>query len=170
MTDNAHEAAQDLATRVRRGRPPKDRSEASGPEREPQGRAERVPLGSKQPKLKASNRPGFVRRWINDDKGRIQQALQGGYEFVRKDGEARKTDNMAEVISQVVGAKDGGGPLTAYLMEIRAEWYAEDQATKGKELDAIEDQLRRGSVQGGATVGQDGFYSRGIKIKRERIG
>ena len=127
-------------------------------------RAQRVPLGSARQKLLAGTRPGYVRHWFNDVGGRIPAALQAGYEFVRKDGEATTTD-MGEAISQVVGTKEGGGGLTAYLMEIREDWYREDQAKKQEAVDAVEATIRRGELIG--QVGQDGRYlpKAGISIK-----
>ncbi len=151
-----------LAAQVRRGRP---RKETSQPEREPEGRAKRIPLGSFQQKLQANNRPGFVRRWINDDRQRLQLALQAGYDFVLHDDKAKSSDDGGR-ISQIVGSKDGGGALRAYLMEIREEWYWEDQADKQQKIDATENLIRRGELT--QKVGTDESYipSRGIKIKR----
>lgn len=92
-------------------------------------------------------------------------ALQGGYEFVRKDGKA-STSDMGEAFSQIVGKTEGGTPLRAYLMEIREDWFNEDQATKQESIDATEKQIRRGELVG--KVGQDGVYipNQGISIKR----
>lgn len=168
MSDNAPDASKTetgLADKVRRGRPPKVRQETHEPVREPEGRAKRTPLGVQRLKLKASERPGFVRRWINDNGSRVQQALQGGYEFVRKDGQASTTD-MGESISLIVGRTEAGTPMRGYLMEIRQEWYQEDQATKNELINATEEQIQRGELVG--KVGQDGVYipSRGISIKR----
>lgn len=155
-----------LADRIKRGRPPtKVREEAHEPEREPRGRAQRVPLGIQRLKLQSSQRPGFVRRWVNDDGARIQMAQQGGYEFVRKDGKATTTD-AGEAVSQIGGKSEGGVPMRIYLMEIREDWYQDDQATKQESIDATEKQIRRGELVG--KVGQDGVYipSQGISIKR----
>lgn len=154
----ASDAASDLASKVRRGRPPRARQETHEPDREPKGRAQRIPLGVQKLKLQAAKRSGFVRRWVNDNGARVQQALQGGYEYVKgPDGQN---------ISQIVGSKDGGGPLHGFLMEIREDWYTEDQATKQEHVNATENQIRRGELVG--KVGQDGVYvpKQGISIKR----
>jgi hypothetical protein len=46
-------------------------------------RKKRVPLGVPRTKLTAPTRPGYQRRWINDDaKGRLQHAKEGGYTHV----------------------------------------------------------------------------------------
>lgn len=148
----------DLASKVRRGRPPRVRAETHEPERTPQGRAKRIPLGVQTLKLQAAQRPGFVRRWVNDNGSRIQQALQGGYEYVK--------DDAGQNISQIVGSKEGGGALFGFLMEIREEWYAEDQATKQELVNATEKQIQRGELVG--KVGSEGVYipKQGISIKR----
>lgn len=161
--DNSSDMDTELSERVRRGRPPKVRTDNSGPQREPVGRGTRIPLGAAQPKLGASQRPGYVRRWINDDRQRLQLAQSAGYEFVLSDPNAKSSDD-GNKISQIVGSKDGGGGLRAYLMEIREEWYREDQAVKTQKIKATENMIKRGELT--KKVGEDGAYipSQGIKI------
>lgn len=163
MTE-ANELDSGLSAVVRRGRR-NSRTDTSGTEREPEGRAKRIPLGAFQQKLQASNREGFVRRWINDDRQRLQLAQQAGYDFVIHDDVAKSTDDGGK-ISQIVGSKDGGGALRAYLMEIREDWYWDDQAEKQSRIDATEGLIRRGELT--QKVGVDGSYipSQGISIKR----
>lgn len=146
-----------LAAQVRRGRPSKVRTETHEPEREPKGRAERIPLGVQRLQLTADQRPGYVRRWVNDRADRIAQALQGGYEHV-KDG---KGENIWRY-----GSKSE--KLTVYLMEIREDWYKADQATKMQSVTDTERQIKRGEVPGGSKPGQDGSYipSRGIRFSK----
>lgn len=165
--ENNAAAATGLEGHVRRGRPPKDRTENHSIEREPAGRAKRVPLGVQQAKLSADIRTGYVGRWVNDDKNRIQAALGAGYEFVMRDAVANSTD-PGNRISQIVGTKEGGHPLTAYLMEIPEEWYREDQQAKAQQVDDTEGLIRRGELT--QKVGSDGSYipSQGISIKRAR--
>lgn len=165
MTDDTSTNDTSLESRVRRGRPPRQREEVRAPEREPQGRAKRVPLGVPSPKLAASQRPGYVRRWINDSGSRLELAQQAGYGFVTQDMKAATTD-QGSAFSQVVGTKEGGGSLRAYLMEIREEWYAEDQNAKQASVDATEQLIKRGELVG--KVGQEGVYvpQRGIRITR----
>ena len=45
-------------------------------------RKKRTPLGVPRQKLAVTGRQGYKRRWINDRDGRIQQALEGDYQFV----------------------------------------------------------------------------------------
>lgn len=150
-----------LAAQVRRGRPPRVREESHEPVREPQGRSARVPLGVRKQKLIAEPRPGYVPRWINDDGDRIQQAIQGGWDFVLKDKEAT-SDDLGNRISRIVGSKSSGGALTAYLMEIREDWFRADQIAKQEKINATESLIKRGEL--GQKPGVDGAYNKHIKI------
>lgn len=164
--ENTNEAAgtkEGLAERVRRGRPPLDRKETSGTSRDLKGRAERVPLGVRRPKLNADIRPGYVGRWINDDNNRIQDALKGGWDFVLRDSEA-KSDDASSRIAKDVGSKTNGQRLIAYLMEIRKDWYDEDQAAKQTSIDATESLIKRGALV--QKPGEDGAYTKLAKITR----
>lgn len=171
MTDDtppATDAGESSQRSERRpGRPKlRGRQASHEPSREPEGRAERIPLGSHRQKLTTDQRPGFVRRWINDRGGRILQAQQGGWHFVAKNGAKAQTSDAGEGISQIVGTKEGGEPLRAYLMEIREDWYKEDQAAKQKRTDEIESQIRRGKDEHGE-VGKDGRY---MRVGTRRVG
>ena len=156
--------------RPRGGSPQKLRGREQSSEqkvvREPTGRAERVPLGSHRQKLVSNARPGFVRRWVNDKGARIQYALQGGYEFVSKSGSTATTTDPGDGVSQIVGTKEGGDSMRAYLMEIRKEWFDEDQAAKRKRVDEVEAQINRGKDDHGE-VGKDGRY---MRVGARRIG
>ncbi len=102
--------------------------------REAAGRNSRVPLGVARAKLSVPTRPGYVRRWVNDTEGRLMQAEQGGYQFatdqnlqigaVDVDNENR---DLGARISRVVDKSTG---QKAYLMEIKEDFYAEDQKVK----------------------------------------
>lgn len=154
-----------LATRVRRGRPAAVRDEANGPERETKGRAERVPLGVRKAKLTADIRPGYTGRWINDKDNRIQDALRGGWDFVLRDSKAT-SDDASNRIAKDVGTQANGQRLQAYLMEIRLDWFEQDQAAKQENIDATEGLIRRGELT--QKIGVDGAYipKQGISIKR----
>lgn len=69
-------------------------------------------------------------------------------------------------MSQIVGTKEGGEPLRAYLMEIREDWYKEDQAAKTKRTDEIEAQIRRGKDEHGE-IGKDGRF---MRVAARRVG
>lgn len=57
---------------------------------------------------------------------------------------------MMRVVRRV-GTQEGGAPQMGYLMEIRQEFYDEDQAIKQAEVDKIDDAIFRrdqASVEG----------------------
>jgi hypothetical protein len=104
--------------------------------REQAGRNSRVPLGVARAKLSVPERKGYVRRWVNDTEGRLLQAEQGGYQFATDQSlqiGAPDVDNvnrdLGARISRVVDKSTG---QKAYLMEIKEDFYAEDQAAKAK--------------------------------------
>ncbi|MHA2047054.1 MAG: hypothetical protein ACW99G_19870 [Candidatus Thorarchaeota archaeon] len=134
----------------------------------------RIPLGGHRSKLSID---GYdipedkVARWVNDHPGRLDAALQGGYTFVKdpkrevKIGEdpLRRT-GLDTSVTAVVGTKEGGEPLSAYLMVIDKDLYDEDQAEKNREMDKIDDAVRRGVGPG---TSEEGMYAPGGGIKYE---
>ena len=139
------------------------------------GRKERVPLGILRQKLRADQREGFSRRWINDMPGRLDDAVNAGYGFVSdpdaemKIGDGSDVSQVAgvgTVVSRVVGQHEDGRPMRAYLMEIEKETWEEDQAEKARQLDEKEDSLRRGQDDRGRPGdGKRYVPSAGIKIE-----
>ena len=115
--------------------------------RQPIGR-ERVPMGAQRQKLATEQRDGFVRRWFNDEPGRIAQALGAGYTYV---------DDSRGHMTFVVGKASAGGGLAAYLMEIPEEFYREDQEAKDAQARQFDEDVRRGAGAGRAP-GVDGRY------------
>ena len=118
--------------------------------------------------------PGWHLHIFNDDAGRIQQALNNGYEFVKPeevDGVSenvvsRNTD-IGEKVRFLVGRTESGEPLYAYLMKIRQEWYDEDYKESQSTNDRIDDAIRSGKMTKEGTTA-DGFYipkGGGIKIE-----
>jgi len=103
----------------------------------------RRPLGRRRAKLEYPARPGFHRRWLNDVPGRIDDAKAGGYAHV-KDKEKGKP------VMRIVGTKEGGGGLVAYLMEIPDALWNADFAKKQEDLDELDAQIFRGSYKQGA--------------------
>jgi hypothetical protein len=81
---------------------------------------------------------GFNYRVINDEKSRLQDALDGGYEFVESD-EKLGDDMAAEgtaIDSRVT--KPVGNNVTGYLMRIPIEFYNTDQAAKEADIKETE--------------------------------
>lgn len=144
--------------------------------RDETGRRARVPLGSNRQKLAAGKREGYQRRWVNDTPGRLEMAQEAGYEFVAQDHVANSTDLGARK-SVIVGTREDGQPMRAYLMEIPKDWYDEDQQAKQAACDAVDDAIRRtvpgktaAAPAGVSGADQDKFYtpSEGASIKHER--
>lgn len=124
-------------------------------------RESRRPFGSQMQKLAYEPRLGYHRHWFNDSPGRLEQAINAGYQHVE--------DKEGVKVHTVVGVSATGGALTGYLMEIPEEWYKEDMARGQEQVDQIDQAVRKGAVAG--KPGVDGVYvpeSRGIKIRDGR--
>lgn len=123
-------------------------------------REKRVPLGAPRLKLKVEEEAGFVRRWVNDQDNRLDDAERGGYRYVQSiddvgisDVEPGNTD-LGSRTSKVVGKNENGSPIRAYLMEIVREDYESDQAEKDKRLKETESTIRSGNLDGKASDGR----------------
>lgn len=125
--------------------------------------------------------PGFYLHWINDDKGRVELAQQGGYEFVRS-GEVvmpesnKVIDNAPGLdgkIRRLVGSQERGDPMYAYLMKIKQEWRDEDtNQIVQKVRDSEQTLIREGGAEGGGSRIPNSYIPDGRKsafeIKRPR--
>lgn len=139
-------------------------------------RKKRIPFGVPRRKLDAPERDGYVRRWVADRPGRIQAAQDGGYEFVTdqvQTGDAGSADvtmrkEVGSAVSRFGGTDDSGKPINLYLMEIKKEWYDQDQAEKGLNVSLTEDALRRGAQGDGAVSEQSYVPREGIKIESRK--
>ena len=97
----------------------------------------RIPLGQRKARLAYESRPGYVRRWINDEPGRVFDAENGGY--------AKVIDKLTgKPVYRIVGTAKAGGGLTAYLMEIPEEFWKEDFDQKQIPLNELDKQIRMG--------------------------
>lgn len=121
--------------------------------REETGRNSRVPLGVARAKLSVPERPGYVRRWVNDTEGRLLQAEQGGYQYAADQSlqiGAVDVDNvnrdLGARISRVVDKSTG---QKAYLMEIKEDFYKEDQASKAERIAATDKLIKDGKLDDG---------------------
>lgn len=119
--------------------------------RDESGRSTRVPLGVARSKLSVPGRDGYVRRWINDTEGRLANAEAGGYQFVADpslqigqqdiDNENRDLGaRTSRVVDKTTGQK-------AYLMEIKEEFYEEDQAAKVRKVEETDRRIKRGKLE-----------------------
>lgn len=120
--------------------------------REEEGRNKRVPLGVARSRLSVAGRQGYVRRWINDSEGRLQMAQEGGYQFVQ-DGAvkqigdpdiANENRDLGARVSRVVNQSTG---QRAYLMEIKEDFYQEDQSAKVAKVEETDRRIRKGKLE-----------------------
>lgn len=104
---------------------------------------------------------GYKMYWMNDEVGRIDEALEFGWEHVT--AAEVYSSGSGDNVSRLVGKKESGEPLYAYLMKIRQDWYEEDQAEQQKTNDAYDAAIRRGTNER-----VDGGYipSAGIKLTK----
>ena len=138
----------------------------------------RVPFGGPRLKLQLSpqdrsrfKKRGMVPYWFNDSAGRIERALGAGYNFVdpvhagslgqgalHQDG---KDPESGVRVSQVVNRD----PLErAYLMEIKEEYYKEDQEAKEAVNEKVDEALAAGGA-GGEALGSN-KYGEGVTYSR----
>jgi len=108
----------------------------------PGGRPIRVPLGTRNV-LTAPKREGYVRRFVNDEKDRIQQFEDAGYTIVHE--EVQVGDSKAGNETQVgsITNKAVGNGTRAVLMEIKEEWYQEDQKARQDRISVGENDMKR---------------------------
>lgn len=115
-------------------------------------RRRRSSVGGHAMKLSAPERPGFVRRWFNDNGNRIADAVAEfdglGYDYVTDTG-AQSSDPSSR-ISRLVGTKPNGEPLRSYLLETPDELYAEGVA----EREQIHGQVDQAIVKGSDFTGE----------------
>lgn len=121
-------------------------------------KVERVSFGGVRLKMQLSkaDMDGFksrkvITRWFNDDPGRIERALGGGYNHVKPEhamslGQGAlhggSTDESPTRVSIVVNRSD---PITrAYLMEIKEKFWKEDQAVKEERNAQVDNALALG--------------------------
>lgn len=103
-------------------------------------RASRKPFGGQEQRLSFPNRAGFHSHWFNDEPGRLERARLAGYEH-------RKDTRTGKSVSTVVGISRGGTSLTAYLMDIPIEWYAEDMAAQEQHVLETKRQIQTGQFE-----------------------
>jgi len=131
---------------------------------EPGKRRRRASVGGHALKLSAPARPGYTRRWFNDDGNRIADAEELAYEHVHEAG--IKTSGPGTRISRLVGTKANGEPLHAFLMETPDELFAEGVAEKEAHNRQIDDAIIAGRDSTGQMSSNE-TYGQG-SIQRDR--
>jgi hypothetical protein len=126
------------------------------------GTQARVPFGGPRLKLQLSDedvkefkRRKMVPRWFNDEPGRIERALGGGYKFVKPEhagslgqGALHADGNDPESGARVSLVVNRGDPVRrAYLMEISEKFYKEDQEAKEEVNRKVDEALALGGAR-----------------------
>jgi hypothetical protein len=98
---------------------------------------------------------GYHLHVFTDTGGRIQEAMDSGYEFVRPDEVGGVSENvvsrngdLGERIRYLVNPRAEGTEQYGYLMKIRQEWYEEDQAELQAKNNLIDASIRKGKITG----------------------
>lgn len=115
-------------------------------------RPKRVPI-HKRKILDAPQREGYVRRFVNDELGRIQMFLEAGWTFVCSENTVREkraqdASNLGSAERVVVNRDPHARSNTAVLMEIKEEWYNESQAYMQDQVDRTEASYDPAKMQG----------------------
>ncbi len=125
------------------------------------GKTTRRRFGGRRQKLQVEPIDGYRLRWINDQDGRIQDAIEGGYEFVEKSeipegvGDGQIHQDNSDLNSRVSKVVSRGEPIIrAFLMKIKEEYYLEDQAAKEEVNKATDEAMRMGSPSGNVVDNQ----------------
>lgn len=110
-------------------------------------RRRRAAIGGFRQKLDAPQRPGYVRRWVDDNPSRIMEMQELGYEFVHEQAGtgAKRTDGQGSRISRMGGKRDDGSPHHLVLMETPVDEYAIGVKEREDALKPFEDALRAGA-------------------------
>jgi hypothetical protein len=99
--------------------------------------------------------PGYHLHIFTDTGGRIQEALDSGYEFVTPDEVGGVSENvvsrngdLGDRIRYLVNPRAEGSEQYGYLMKQRLEWYEEDQAALQARNNQIDASIRKGKITG----------------------
>lgn len=143
-------------------------------EERPTAERRRNAFNGTQAKLTVNNQiPGYHLHIFNDEPGRIQTAIDSGWEFVRPEevggvGERVTSVNtdLGEKVRYLVGANEKGDGLYAYLLKLKEEWWEQDQAELQNKNDLVDDAIRSGTNAKSGTS-SEGFYTprEGIKYQ-----
>lgn len=128
--------------------------EPTGSDRLEEKRKRRKAYNGKQLKMTVEANEGMKNRWVNEEN--IETRKAQGYEFVHDkkkvgEGESDNNESLGNMTSMQV-SKDG---KMAYLMEIEAEFYEEDQAKKQAEIDESDRMIHKGQFKN--NLGDKGY-------------
>lgn len=124
-----------------------------------------------QYRLKSEPLPGFMTRWVNDDGARLDHFLGLGWDFVTNgDGGVKQhSTDPGNKVSRVVGHKQGGGEMRAYLLKIPQEGYDYYKQLEREQQKQVDETIRRGLLgDHSKTAGDKRYIPReGISVKTE---
>jgi hypothetical protein len=153
----------------RRGRPPAhlDSTKESVTDQggSPPKRRRRKSVGTASLKLAAPTRPGFTRRWVNDQDNRIADAEELGYDHVTD--QSIQSSSSDSRVSRLVGTKANGEPLRAFLMETPDDLYSEGVEEKEAHNRLVDEAIAAGRDSTGHMPRNNETYGRG-SIQRDR--
>ena len=115
---------------------------APEPAHKPTRRRKRADVNGQHLKLAAPERPGYMRRWVNDKPGRLAMFQKLAYDFV--EDASIESDGTDSRIRRLVGTTEGGAPQYAYLMETPLEEYQHGVDEKEESRAAFEAAINRG--------------------------
>lgn len=99
---------------------------------------------------------GYYIRWCNDDGKELQWRLQSDYEFVAAEEVGLTSENQDDTkVKRIVGTRENGEPLWAYLLKIRQDWRDEDVKEESQLQASFEKQVKGGQI---AVAGNDNRY------------
>jgi len=98
---------------------------------------------------------GYHLHIFTDAGGRIQGAMDSGYEFVRpnevdgiSENVVSRNGDLGDRIRYLVNPRAEGSEQYGYLMKQRQEWYEEDQAELQAKNNRIDASIRKGKITG----------------------
>lgn len=121
-------------------------------------RRKRASVGGFKTRLDAPQKKGMVRRWVNDEPGRIGSMHELGYDFAEAE---TRTDGQGSRIARNVGTHPNGEPKLAYLMETPQDQYAIGVEEKEERLKPFEEAIARGEDTTGKVA--DAYVPKGSR-------
>ena len=132
-----------------------------------------IPMDAPWQRLSHPDIPGYHCHWFNDTPGRIARATNAGYQFVTqeeapfigdRDNDPSQKESIDSRVSQVVGSRDNGNAITAYLMKIPQKLYDHQQrGREARELEKLAGAMREGQEKN--VPGSDEMYPTGPGMK-----
>jgi hypothetical protein len=105
------------------------------------------------------DRDNFTYRWVNDSPGRLDALTKRDDWDVVSDPSLKDDSNSeGQPIRQLVGTKEDGTALYAYLCKKPLEFHREDQARKTQRVDELEGSIMKGKHKDGASTDDQNVY------------